>query len=166
MRKLILFGTLIGWVMMIQAQTESVNLQEEQAIMKVVEDIFKGMAAGDSDAVRSGFLPKPVFYSVFQRKGEGPQLHTDPEGFEQWLESIGTPHPEPYNEVLYDSEVRIDGDLAMVWTKYALFVGETFHHCGVDLMQLVRDEAGQWKVFQVTDTKRREGGEIPDHVKP
>lgn len=149
-----------------RAQQEQVFSSEEAAPVQVVKDIFAGMAEGDSAKVRAGFRENPVFFSVF-RTGKGEHvLHSDPTGFEKWLESIGTPHDAAYNEELYDIEVRMDGDLAMVWMKYALFVGQDFHHCGIDLFQLNRDAEGQWKTFQLSDTKRKSDCEVPDWVKP
>ena len=57
--------------------------------------------------------------------------------------------------------MEIDGNLAQVWTKYAFFLGEDFDHCGVDAFQLFNDGDG-WKIFQLVDTRHREGCELPE----
>ena len=33
-------------------------------------------------------------------------------------------------ERMFDPEVRVSGDLAMVWTAYDFYVGDEFSHCG------------------------------------
>ena len=60
------------------------------------------------------------------------------------------------DEVLHDTEVRIDGPLAIVWTYYDFFAGENFSHCGYDAFQLLK-VGGEWKIVALADTRRREG---------
>ena len=60
------------------------------------------------------------------------------------------------NERIWDSEVRVDGDLATVWTKYDFLRAGAFSHCGVDAFQLARTPEG-WKIIQIADTHRQEG---------
>jgi hypothetical protein len=47
-----------------------------------------------------------------------------------------------------------------VWAKYAFFLGDRFSHCGIDAFQLHQTADG-WKIFQLTDTQRSEGCEMP-----
>jgi hypothetical protein len=39
---------------------------------------------------------------------------------------------------------------------YSFFAGPRFSHCGIDAFQLFRGPGG-WKIFQLTDTRRRTG---------
>ena len=39
----------------------------------------------------------------------------------------------------------IDGDLAVVSGRYTFYVGDKFSHCGKDVFNLLRTEAG-WKI--------------------
>lgn len=126
---------------------------EEQAVLAVVQRLFDGMRAGDSTAVRAVHHPAARLISVGERDG-APVIEIEPlEGF---IQAVGTPHEEVWDERMYDTEVRIDGRLATVWTKYDFFLGDTFSHCGVDTFQLYKDADG-WKIFQIADTRRREG---------
>ena len=50
--------------------------------------------------------------------------------------------------------IEIDGDIAMVWSPYVFLVDGKLSHCGTDHFDLVR-EAGQWKVLNITWTKRK-----------
>jgi hypothetical protein len=44
-----------------------------------------------------------------------------------------------------------------VWVDYALYIGERFSHCGIDHFLLVKNEAGEWKILELADTRRTEG---------
>ncbi|CAN5130748.1 nuclear transport factor 2 family protein [soil metagenome] len=128
---------------------------EETAVLAVVTRLFDGMRAADSTMVRSTLHPSVRLVSVGEREGV-PALASDPiEGF---VAAVGSPHAEIWDERIGAAEVRIDGRLATVWTKYSFFLGEELSHCGVDAFQLFKSEDG-WKIFQIADTRRREGCE-------
>jgi hypothetical protein len=80
-----------------------------------------------------------------------------------FLKAVGTPHPEPWSEPIWDVKIEQDGPLAQVWASYAFYVGNKFSHCGVDAFQLVK-ENGEWKIFHLTDTRQREGCKVPPYV--
>src|SRR5687768_66265 len=129
---------------------------EEEAVMAVVEAMFDAMRAGDSAAMRAVLHPTATGASVSVREGV-PTL-TREGSLDGFVQAVGTPHEEVWDERIWDTEVRVDGNLATAWMKYAFYVGEEFSHCGVDAFQLFKDEDG-WKVFHVADTRRREGCE-------
>lgn len=141
----------------LQAQTPS---SAEKDVLAVVEALFDGMRAADSSAVRSTLDPEARLVSVVDGEN-GPALRGEPiDGF---VSAVGSPHEETWDERIWDPEVRIDGRLATVWVPYAFYLGEAFSHCGVDAFQLFESAEG-WKIFQIADTRRREGCEIPEAV--
>jgi hypothetical protein len=73
-----------------------------------------------------------------------------------FLQAIGQPHTEAWNEVPEFIRVTIDDNMAVAWVPYAFYVDTTFSHCGVDAVQLVKDASG-WKIVSLTDTRRRTG---------
>lgn len=129
----------------------------EREVRAVVQRLFDGMRAGDSAAVRSVFDSTARFRSAIVRDGN-PVLQTATvDGF---VRAIGTPHDSIWDERIWDVEVRVDGNLASVWTKYAFYVGPRFSHCGVDHFLLFQRPDG-WKIIHLADTRRREGCETP-----
>jgi len=132
---------------------------EEAAVMAVVESMFDAMRAGDSAAMRAVLHPTATLASAFVQEGV-PTL-TREESLDGFVEAVGTPHEEVWDERIWDAEVRVDGNLATAWMKYAFYAGDEFSHCGVDAFQLFKDVDG-WKVFHVADTRRREGCETPE----
>jgi hypothetical protein len=139
----------------LHAQTSS---SDEAEVMAVVEALFDGMRAADSAAVRSTLHPETRLVSVADGE-DGPALRA--ESMDGFVSAVGTPHEDTWDERVWDPEVRIDGRLATVWVPYAFYLGENFSHCGIDAFQLYESADG-WKIFQIADTRRREGCEVPE----
>ena len=131
--------------------------------MATVRRLIDGMRAGDSTAVRAAFHPLATLASVSIREGR-PELRMDPSGVDGFVRAVGTPHDEVWDERVWDVVVQVDGDLATAWVPYAFHLGDTFSHCGVNAITLVRDQAG-WRINQLTDTRRRDGCEVPAHAR-
>ena len=132
---------------------------EEAAVMAAVEAMFDAMRAGDSAAMRAVLHPSATGASVSVR--EGVSTLDREETLDGFVQAVGTPHEEVWDERIWDAEVRVDGNLATAWMKYAFYLGDQLSHCGVDAFQLFKGEDG-WKVFHVADTRRREGCETPE----
>ena len=127
----------------------------ESEVLTVVRKLFDGMRAGDSAMVRSVFDPEARLVSTDQRDGQPTVRVTAADAF---VAAVGRPHDAVWDERIWDTEVRMDGNLASVWTKYAFYRGDQFSHCGVDAFHLVRRADG-WKIVDLADTRRREGCE-------
>lgn len=52
--------------------------------------------------------------------------------------------------------VEVDGNIAMIWAPYVFLADHRVHHCGTDLVALVRVD-GTWKIQNVTDSHRTTG---------
>lgn len=139
-----------------QAQTS------QPGVMKPVERLFEGMKQGDSSMVRSAFTPDALMYSAFTNKEGTPTLRKG--SLDRFLEAVGSPHKEVWNEPIWNEKVEIDGNLAQVWVDYAFYLDNKFLHCGVDAFQLFFN-GEEWKIFVITDTRKKEGCDIPEDVK-
>jgi hypothetical protein len=138
-------ATLLGTL-----QPAAAQAPQEQALA-VVKRVFDGMRARDTAAMRTAFHTSARLV-LTSTNAQGEPVHRVVP-FDQWLASIGRA-PGALEERIYDPEVRIDGNLATVWTRYEFFVGENFSHCGYDSFYLARIGA-EWKIMQVADTQRR-----------
>ena len=141
----------------LHAQTTS---SDQEEVLAAIEALFDGMRAADSAAVRATLHPEARLVGVTDGE-DGPILRA--ESMDGFVSAVGTPHEETWDERTWDPEVRIDGRLATVWVPYAFYLGETLSHCGVDAFQLYESADG-WKIFQIADTRRREGCEVPEAV--
>ena len=125
---------------------------EKKEVRKVIDLLFDGMRKGDSAQVRTVFLPGATLNtSSVNSKGQA-RLHRD--SISGFLDAIGTPHKEIWDERILSCEIRIDENLATVWTEYAFYIDNVYSHEGVNAFQLVKLD-GQWKILTITDTRRK-----------
>lgn len=130
---------------------------EEKEVVAVVEKFFAGMLARDTAMMRTTFDPAARLFGVGTPRGGKPTVRATP--MDDFLANVARGTGEGANERIYAPEVRIDGNLATVWTFYTLHVGERFSHCGIDAFQLLKLPAG-WKIVAVADTRRTTGCDV------
>jgi len=135
--------------------------KEHQEIVQVVIDVFDGMRAGDSALVKAHFYPQVSANTAFYDKEGKPQFRVD--DINNWFNAIAKPHDQVWDERLWDYQVRVDLNMATVWVRYAFYLDDQFHHCGVDAIQLAHD-GNSWRIFHLADTRQVQGCDIPDHI--
>ena len=127
--------------------------QGEAEVIAVVQRLFDAMRAKDTVALRAVFHPDARLAGTGRDQQGNPVVRVNPiDGF---IASIGRATAE-LDEQFWDPEVRLDDDLATVWTPYVFYVNGELSHCGVDAFQLARGGDG-WTIVQIADTRRREG---------
>ena len=119
--------------------------------MKTVDRLFDAMRARDSVSLRGLSLQRAADGHGGAQRCAGRRNH-----LHRRLRQGHRGAKVSLNERIWDSEVRVDGDLATVWTKYDFLRAGAFSHCGVDAFQLARTPEG-WKIIQIADTHRQEG---------
>ena len=120
--------------------TQAEQSEHRNAVLSVVDNLFDGMRDKDEATLRAQFAPGA---SV----GSG--------SVNNFVSAVLTSRAH-LDEVTFDETVLVDGDLAMAWTPYNIFVDGSFHHCGVDLF-VVKRLADGWKITTLEDTRRTEG---------
>ena len=140
-----------------EAPAEAPN-PEEVAVVAAVEQLFEAMRTGDSEMARAVMHPD----ARLGRANDDGISFSAADGF---IEMIGRPRDEAYDEPIWDWTVQIDGRLAQMWTKYAFYVGDRFSHCGEEAFQLYRSDSG-WQITQLVDTMRREDCFYPPGREP
>jgi hypothetical protein len=156
MRIAVLLLVLLSGVSYAQTEPEGV------AIMKPITQLFTGMNLGDSAMVHGAFTSSVTMATISIDKSGKTSLVRE-NSLTNFLKAVGSPHAEPWSEPIWDVNIQQDGLLAQVWAKYAFYAGTKFSHCGVDAFQLVK-ENGAWKIFHLTDTRQREGCNVPTYV--
>ncbi|MCU0443517.1 MAG: nuclear transport factor 2 family protein [Microscillaceae bacterium] len=148
--KRLFLSLLLALPMMAYSQTTA-----ENEVIAVIKQMFDGMRKGDSSMVRAVFDASIRLQTTFTNKDGKSGLHTE-NTLDNFLKAVGTPHPQVFDERIKSYEVRIDDNLATVWTPYEFYLGTTFSHCGVNAFQLFKSEKG-WKIIHITDTRRKQG---------
>lgn len=142
------------WNSIEKPQKEKSFEGEAAEVNQVIIDLFDGMRAGDSAKVHRCFMDDVKMLSTFVKK-DGEKMVKDGD-LKSFLNAIGTPHDEVWNEKIRNTKILIDGHFAQAWTEYGFFVGEKFSHCGVDAFLMIKEE-GSWKIIHLADTRRRKG---------
>ncbi|SRR5258706_594355 len=147
-------------LMMPLSATFAQSVAEKEAVMKPVRMLFEGMQKGDSALARSAFEKKVTSARIGPDKEGKPSIRYE-SSIDGFIKTIGTPHPEKFNEMIWNEKILIDGNLAQVWTNYAFYLGKKFSHCGVDAFHLVKGTDGNWRIFHLADTHQKEDCVIP-----
>jgi hypothetical protein len=122
------------------------------SIMVPIRQLFDGMRAHDSAAVRAAFVPGAQF-SRPPMPGQAHRYTT----LDQFVQAVGRPGV-PWDEQIFDPEIREDGGMATVWTFFTFSLGDRLSHCGVNAFQVIRTDAG-WRIAGLADSNRRTGCE-------
>lgn len=126
---------------------------EEAAVKSAIQQLFAGMKKGDSAMVKAVFADKAILQTILNKKDNVTAVGSLP--LEKFLEAVGTPHTDVWDERITFDKILIDGSLASVWTPYSFYLNDQFSHCGVNSFQLYRSEAG-WKIIYLVDTRRKD----------
>jgi len=134
----------------IQAQQPATTPDPD--ILKTVQRFFDAMRSKDTTTLRALVDTSTRLVTTLTREGRPVIRGGSINGF---IQAVGAAQ-QALDERIYDPEVRQDGNLATVWTRYAFYLAGQLSHCGYDAFQLFKSQSG-WKVFHIADTQRREG---------
>jgi hypothetical protein len=123
----------------------------EEQVVAVVKRSFDAMRAKDTVAYRSALAPDARLVGTGTNQQGQPTYRVV--GMGNFVSSIGR-STNRLDERIFEPEVRIDQNLATVWTRYEFWVDQNFSHCGYDAFQLIKTR-GEWKIAQIADTQRR-----------
>ncbi len=116
-----------------------------------MNDLFKAMKNGD------GFLLKSVFAdsAILQTIGGGEAgVNIKNQEVKGFIDFVSKQTAGAADEQISFGAIKIDGDLASVWTPYKFYFKGKFSHCGVNSFQLVRLNK-EWKIQYLIDTRRK-----------
>ena len=142
---------IVSWPSTSRGQTP-----EERSVIAVVERMFEGMRTADSARARSVFAAGARFAGVDARANP-PAVRFD--SVDGWITAIAGSNGR-WDEQIYDVRAFVDAGIAVVWAPYTFYLDRKFSHCGVNVVDLLR-VAGDWKVIQIYDSRRREGCRDP-----
>lgn len=126
---------------------------EEKAIKQTIETFFDGLHKGDSTLVASTIHATIKIQTTFTNKEGKKVLAT--ENRQKLLTGIANKKPEnSYLEKLLSWNIKIDGNLASVWTPYEFYLNDKFSHCGANSFQLFNNNE-KWEIIYLVDMRRR-----------
>lgn len=129
------------------------NPPEKDSLVRAsIDQLFDGMRKGDSTMVRTVMHPEMTLKTCYVAKTGETKIAN--EQLIDFLNAVGTPHTELWDERIHDVEIKIDDRLAMAWVPYEFYVDDKYSHEGVNVFELVEIN-GKWLILSITDTRRR-----------
>lgn len=127
---------------------------EEKQLQQTIETFFEGFHKQDTVLIKSVVNDQVMMQSIMKNREGKVFLHT--EEFSNFLKSIASiPAEATFDEKIKSYEIRVEGNMANVWTPYEFYMNNQFSHCGVNNFQLMKKD-GEWKIFYLVDTRTRE----------
>lgn len=126
---------------------------------KIVTAFFDALATGDTVVLKDLCVDEMTLMTTYSDKENVPNYAK--EDFQSFLESVGKPHKEKWEERISDLALYIDRNIAQAWMNYSFFLDEKFSHCGVNAFLFVKTPDG-WKISNITDSRRRSCTTIED----
>lgn len=131
----------------------SYGQSEKENVTKAIQQFFEGMRQGDSTLVRAVMAPQARLLTIIEKDGI---VSLQEVSVEKFIQAVGSPHEEIWDERITAYDIKIDDRLASAWTPYQFYLGTNFSHCGVNAFQLYKSEEG-WKIMEIADTRRKTG---------
>lgn len=124
----------------------------ESAVQATITQLFDGMRAKDTTAIRATLHPEARLMTTVNRDGQR-SVQEAPIG--QFLASVAGAPVELDEQIPDDYPVMVDDGLAVAWTPYEFYAGGEFSHCGTNAFLLALVDDG-WRIVQIMDTRRGE----------
>ena len=135
--------------MTISAQSDN----QKKEIKNTIETFFVGLQKGDSTVLKSTLHKDLKIQTTFTNKKGEKILKTETRS--KLLTNVANKKPEnTYLEKLLSYTIKIDGNLASVWTPYEFYLNEKFSHCGANSFQLFNNN-GKWEIIYLVDMRRK-----------
>lgn len=127
---------------------------QESDIKTTIEVFFKGLQNGDTIALKKAIHENLTLQTAYVNKEGKSVLKTETKN--QFLKAISNKKAEDiWLEKLLSYTIKIDRNLASVWTPYEFYFNNNFSHCGVNSFQLFNNN-GKWEIISIVDTRSRE----------
>jgi hypothetical protein len=122
-------------------------------VIAAVQSFFDSMEKSDAELAKKVLMPDARFFSAAERDGT---VTVRPSTGEAFVASFSNPNRAKVLERMWDPDVRVQGAIAQLWTRYDFHSNGTFSHCGIDAFSLVKTGDG-WKIASAMWTVERTG---------
>ncbi|MEQ6124426.1 nuclear transport factor 2 family protein [Pseudotenacibaculum sp. MALMAid0570] len=126
---------------------------EEKAIKNVIETFFDGLHKGDSTIMKRT-LHKEIKIQTTHTNRKGEKILKGQTRENLLIGVSRKPANVTYEEKLLSYDIKVDGNLASVWTPYEFYVNGNFSHCGANSFQLFNNN-GTWEIIFLVDMRRK-----------
>ena len=145
--KYVLFSALL--LFNINGNAQSVATVD--SVKQVINTMFAAMKTGNGKAVQDCFADSAVLQTIVVNKSGNVKVKN--ESILNFAAMISIMPNDSADERIVFETIKIDDNLASVWTPYQFYYAGKFSHCGVNSFQLVRIN-GIWRIQYLIDTHR------------
>ena len=120
------------------------------AVLAVIDRMFAALAAKNPSALMAEVVPEGRATATVH----GPVPRISGLGWADFAAHVARIPGRPV-ERLIDPHVHVEGNIAMIWSRYEVELDGRFLHCGVNHFDLIRQD-GRWRVLNLTWTQQTE----------
>ena len=120
---------------------------ESKAVIAVTDSVLAALSGGDSKMLARLTMDSAVVGGAGLRGG------VESASLRPWAVYINRTGPSTFTERGFGATARVQDRVAQVWMPYDLYQGDTWSHCGVDTLTLMKHE-GHWRVASLIYTHR------------
>jgi hypothetical protein len=145
---------IVGITLLLQTTAAAQKPESDRTqVIAAVQSFFDSMEKADAELARKILMPDARFFSAAERDGK---MTVRPSTGDAFVAGFSNPNRAKALERMWDPEVRIQGAIAQLWTRYDFHTNGTFSHCGIDAFNLVKTDEG-WKIASAMWTVERRG---------
>jgi hypothetical protein len=150
MKKLALIFSIIA---LFSVSTFAQKADDSKDALSIVNKMFDEMAAHNPAGIVALYTAEAQLAAAIKTKEGKSVIRTFA------VEAFSKNFAEKKNEIkedMYAPEVKVYGDLALIFGRYVFFVDGKISHCGVNAFHLVRTGAG-WRIANASTTIEPQG---------
>ncbi|VXB55106.1 3-methyl-2-oxobutanoate hydroxymethyltransferase [Flavobacterium sp. 9AF] len=141
------------YVLYIFILSSSILWAQEVSPKNTIIDFFNAFHRKDSVGLQKVCHEKIIMQTIGSKK-EGDKLIT--EKYADFIKSIcNIPNTMKFEERILEYQVKIDGELAHVWTPYEFYINNVLSHKGVNSFTLLNQNKA-WVIIHVIDTRNKD----------
>jgi len=130
------------------------SFSQSDEVKAVINTFFKGLHTADTTLINSTISKDILMQTTFvNSKGENILRNSTKNDFFRTL--TRKKEEDIWFEKLLSLEIKIDGNIASVWTPYEFYLNDIFSHCGVNSFQLYYNNNNHWEIIYIIDTRRK-----------
>jgi hypothetical protein len=126
----------------------------EDSVRAAVNMLFTAMKTANAIMLQQSFADSGVLQTIV--KSPDGKVIVRNESIKDFADFVSREQQGNADERITFGSIKIDDDLASVWTPYQFYYKGKFSHCGVNSFQMVRVN-GVWKIQYIIDTRRKTG---------
>ncbi len=146
------------YLLLLSSILNAQKVADEAAIKKVINVFFEGLHEGDSTKI-SETLHKDVKIQTAYINKQGTSILKGQTRSNLLKNIASKKKTDKYFEKLLSFNIKIDANLATVWTPYEFYLNDVFSHCGANSFHLFNNN-GKWDIIYLIDTRKRKGCKV------